>query len=206
VQHPVVPPTGRASIAAYVPWGIAGVALLAGVVYYASTNGGGAGGSAVDWSAAAPPAAASSGGMPNITAMSPSERAARLYGRIMAYAAAGKTDSVNFFAPMALAAHEMLAPPSNAERFRYGRIAEITNQPAIAKAQADTLLAQSPGNLLGLLLGARAARMIKDVPTERTYDLLLLKVVDRELATKSADYEQHRADIDRAVSEARSNK
>lgn len=121
----------------------------------------------------------------------------------MQYAEAGKTDSVSFFAPMALASHEMLTAPSEDERYHYGRIAEVTNQPIIAKAQADTLLAARQGNLLGLLLAARAARMIKDTKAERTYDLLLLKVVDRELATKNADYDQHRAEIDRAVAEAK---
>jgi hypothetical protein len=48
--------------------------------------------------------------------------------------------------------------------------------------------------------------MMQDTNAERTYDLLLLKVVDRELATKNADYDQHRADIDRAVAEAKAFK
>lgn len=235
-------PSGN-SVAAFVPWGVAFIALLALVANYAGKNFGGASGSSVGGAANLPASAAIDGGaagggspapvaavaapfvggndgsapqasapagagpaggaMPNIAKMSPSERAARLYARIMQYADAGKTDSVSFFAPMALASHEMLTAPTEDERYHFGRIAEVTNQPAIAKAQADTLLAARNGNVLGLLLAARAARMIRDTKAERTYDLLLLKVVDRELATKNADYDQHRAEIDRAVAEAK---
>ena len=235
----VLPKPSGTSVAAFLPWGVACIALLALVANFAGKNFGSAKGSSVDGSAnslptsaidgggsrssapvatggapfvgatdgtapsAGAPSSGAPGGMPNIAKMSPSERAARLFTRIMQYAEAGKTDSVSFFAPMALASHEMLTAPSEDERYHYGRIAEVTNQPIIAKAQADTLLAARQGNLLGLLLAARAARMIKDTKAERTYDLLLLKVVDRELATKNADYDQHRAEIDRAVAEAK---
>ena len=104
---------------------------------------------------------------------------------------------------MAMASHEMLTAPTVDERYHFGRIAEVTNNAAVAKAQADTILAAQQSNLLGLLLGARAARLSKDVNAERTYGRLLLKVADRELATKNTDYELHRAEIDRAIAEAK---
>ncbi len=202
-------PTPRAveaagvNVAAVLPWGIAFVALLALVANFAGKNFGSAKGSSVD----GPPVAAAGGaaGMaaPNIANLSPSERAARLYTRIMAYAEAGKPDSVGFFAPMALTSHEMLPAPTPVERFHFGRIGEITNNAAITKAQADTILAERPANLLGLLLAVRAARLARDDKAERAYSQLLLKVADKELATNNPDYQLHRADIDRAVAEAR---
>jgi hypothetical protein len=80
----------------------------------------------------------------------------------MEYAEFGKVDSVAFFAPMALASHEMLENPTADERYHFGRIAEVTNNAAVARAQADTILQREPENLLGLLLSARAARMTGD--------------------------------------------
>ncbi len=228
LAHPVVAPATGSTAASILPWGVAFVALLALVANFAGKNFGSAKGSAIDGSsnslptsaideanggsASAAPSAlpdgvpAASGSMPNIANMSPSERAVRLYNRIMEYSEGGKQDSVSFFAPMALAAHEMLTAPTADERYHFGRIAEVTGQLAVAKAQADTMLAERQGNLLGLLLAARASRMLKDTPAERTYNLLLLKVVDRELATRNGDYDLHRAEIDRAVSEAKSMK
>ena len=219
------------NLASVLPWGVAFVALLALVANFAGKNFGSAKGSSVDGSANALPTSAIDGGSggggapvatasgaasagaapfagsggrpPDIAKMSPSERAVRLYNRIMEYSEAGKTDSVGFFAPMAMASHEMLTAPTADERYHFGRIAEVTNNAAVAKAQADTILAAQQSNLLGLLLGARAARLSKDVNAERTYGRLLLKVADRELATKNTDYELHRAEIDRAIAEAK---
>lgn len=219
-----LPRTGGAgnSVASVLPWGVAFVALLALVANFAGKNFGSAKGSSVDGSAnalptsaidggggggGAPVAAAGGGGggmaAPNIANLSPSERAVRLYNRIMEYSEAGKTDSVGFFAPMAMASHEMLTAPTADERYHFGRIAEVTNNAAVAKAQADSILAENQSNLLGLLLGARAARLSKDINAERTYSKLLLKVADKELATKNTDYELHRAEIDRAIAEAK---
>jgi len=220
---------------ALVPWGVAIIAVLALIANIAGkTFGGGSaagdsipvttadgGGSAVPGSSsggdpnagnagAAPFAngAASPAGAraPNIANLSPSERAARLYNRIMEYSEAGKADSVSFFAPMAMASHEMLTAPSADERYHYGRIAEVTGNPAIAKAQADSILKERPTNLLGLLLAARAARLTGDKNAERSYGMLLVRTADKELATKNTDYEVHRAEIDRAVTEAKSPK
>ncbi len=226
-------PTARAAaasnnLATMLPWGVAFVALLALVANFAGKNFGAAKGSAVDGSAnslptaaidgaagSAPtsaPAAPFAGGAaagaraPDIANMSPSERAVRLYNRIMEYSEAGKTDSVGFFAPMALASHEMLAAPTIDERYHYGRIAEVTGNADIAKAQADAMLKERPTNLLGLLLAARAARLSNDKAAERTFSQLLLKTADKELATTNGDYDLHRAEIDRAIAEAKALK
>ena len=206
-------PGGAASI---LPWGVAFVALLALIAMVAGKNFGAAKGSGIDGSAnslptqavdgaSAAPFAQGGGGSaaPNIANLSPSERANRLYTRIMEYAEAGKVDSVAFFAPMAMASHEMLEGPTADERYHFGRIAEVTNVPAVAKAQADTILQATPNNLLGLLLAARAARMTGDNAAAKRFDQRLLKALDAELATRLPDYDMHRAEIDRAADEAR---
>ena len=211
-------PAAAGGAASVLPWGIAFVALLALVAMVAGKNFGAAKGSGIDGSSnslptqavdgagvgAAPFAQGGGGGAPpDIANLSPSERANRLYSRIMVYAEGGKADSVAFFAPMAMASHEMLEGPTADERYHFGRIAEVTNVPAVAPAQADTILQATPNNLLGLLLAARAARMTGDNAAAKRFDQRLLKALEPELTTRLPDYDMHRAEIDRAADEAR---
>lgn len=205
-------PSGGAT--SILPWGVAFVALLALVAMAAGKNFGAAKGSGIDGSANSLPTQAVDGGgaqqgapgagaPPNIANLSPSERANRLYTRIMEYAEGGKVDSVAFFAPMAMASHELLPEPSTDERYHFGRIAEVTDTPGVAKAQADTILSASPNNLLGLLLASRAARMTNNETAAKRFDQRLLKALEPELATRLPDYEMHRAEIERAAEDAR---
>lgn len=143
------------------------------------------------------------GSAPDIANMSPSERANRLYLRVMSYAEAGQVDSVAAFAPMVIAAHEMLNAPSIDERYHFGRVAEVVGAGGIAKAQADTILSQRPQSLLGLLLAARAARMLNNSGAAKGYDQRLLAALAAELATNNPDYENHRREIDSAAADAR---
>ena len=138
--------------------------------------------------------------------MTPSERANRLYVRVMQYAESGKADSVTRFAPMVLAAHQMLQTPSIDERYHYGRVAEVVGAPEIVKAQADTILGLRAGSLLGLVLAARAERLEKNDSAARVFDKRLLQSLERELATQNPDYANHREEIDQAVADARLRK
>ena len=214
VARQAQPASGAAAV---LPWGVAFVALLALIAMVAGKNFGKPAGSSLDGSAnslptqeldgqgagAAPFAGDGGGGAaPNIANLSPSERANKLYIRIMEYAEMGKVDSVAFFAPMAMASHEMLESPSLDERYHFGRIAEVTGNAEVAKAQADIILKEQADHLLGLLLAARAARMTKDDLAARGFDARLLKALAPQLATQAEEYVQHRAEIDRAASDA----
>lgn len=205
------------STATILPWGIAFLALLALVATFAGRNFGASEGArpplaapGLDASGGSPsgaPIAGATGPAPNIANMSPSERASRLYVRVMEYAEAGKVDSVATFAPMVIAAHEMLPSPTLDERYHFGRVAEVVGASAIAKAQADTILTLSPQSLLGLVLAARAARLEKNENVAKSFDKRLLAALAAELATTNPEakenYENHRAEIDRAVADAR---
>jgi hypothetical protein len=207
---PSVHVTTGGSLAAILPWAVAFVALLAVIVIFAGRNFGASGGSAVDGSANALPTTAMDGAgagrAPDISSMSPEERASSLYNRIMTYAEQGQVDSVAFFAPMALGAHEMLTAPTVDERYHFGRIAELVDNGAVARAQADTILANQPRSLLGLLLASRAARMTGNATAASAFDKRLLDALDAELATNNEDYRFHRPEIDRAAQDARSGK
>ena len=202
-----MPSVGNARL---LPWGIAAIALLALAAMYAGQRYGARATSPNATAVADAPAApfasgagGATGAAPNIANMTPSERASRLYVRVMEYAEAGKVDSVATFAPMVLAAHEMLEQPTMDERYHFGRVAEVVGAANVAKAQADTILSAQPRNLLGLLLAARAARATNDVAAAKQFDQRLLAALASELATRNEDYENHRAEIDRAAAEAR---
>lgn len=203
--------TGNANQKAVLPWGIAFVALLALVAMFAGRNFGKPGGSAIGGSSNALPTAsldgraAAANAPVDISNMSPSERANRLFVRIMTFAEDGHADSVAFFAPMAIGAHEMLEQPSIDERYHFGLIAEVVGNGVIAKAQADTILSLNDKSLLGLMLASTAARMNGDDAAARSFDQRLVAAAPAELARGVDEYELHREEIRRAVSAAGGN-
>jgi hypothetical protein len=70
---------------------------------------------------------------PDISGLSPQERVDRLYNRVMALDRQGKTDSVLFFAPMAIDAYRMLGPLDEARRAQLDQVVRIADA-AAAKA------------------------------------------------------------------------
>ncbi len=142
---------------------------------------------------------------PDISSMSPQERADRLYNRVMTLATEGKVDSVQFFAPMALIAYRDLAPFNADERYDMGRIGEVAGALPFAKAQADSILMENPNHLLGLILEARLATIAGDATQLRTYERRLVAAEKKELATKREEYTRHQDDISSALKQARKN-
>ena len=203
------------------PWAVAAIALLALVALVAGRNfnfQGSAPEPAAPAAAAAPGAAAAgpfAGAptgpngeeravrAPDIASMSPQERANRLYNRLVLLSEQGKTDSVQFFAPMALMAFNSLPQMGPIERFELGRIGEMAGSAQLAGAQADTLLTTNTNHLLGLALAATAARMRNDAAAARTFEQRLLAVEKAERAKQLPEYEIARVDIDSALARAR---
>ena len=115
-------PTPR-TFASSLPWGVAAIALLALLAMAAGKYFNASRGSSLDAPQNALPQAGlddrgsantdqAGGGEqpavrgPDISALSPQERAERLFNRVMTLSGQGKTDSVLFFAPMAINAYE----------------------------------------------------------------------------------------------------
>ena len=134
--------------------------------------------------------------------MSPAERADRLYDRVMRLHSQGKDDSVQTFAPMALASYQMMDSLTLDQRYDFGRIGEVVGAPDVAKAQADTILTLDPTHLLGLALAARAATINKDAPAAHRFYQRLLAAAPAERKKNLPEYQRHRADIDAALAEA----
>lgn len=140
---------------------------------------------------------------PDISKMSPEERAERLFNRVMLLASQGKSDSVLFFAPMAIEAYRLLTPLTSDQRYDMGRIAEVAGALPLAKAQSDTILLENPNHLLGLILGARIASLRGNSAATRRYETKILNVEKTEIAKKLPEYERHQDDIVNALANAR---
>lgn len=204
--------TGGGGFAAALPWTVAAIALVALIALVAGQRfarrpaaAAGTVASADQGAPADQSGAPFGAGMraPDISNMSPAEQASRLFDRIMSYSEQGKTDSVQIFAPMAVAAYEMLGTLTPDQRFDLGRIGAASGDLSLAKAEADTILAQNPKHLLGLILAAQVAAQSKDDAAARGFMKRLADAAPSELATRAPEYAQHKAEIDAAVADAK---
>lgn len=196
------PVTGaREAVPATLRWGVpaAAVGALILVVLFR-----GAVKDAVPPPPAAAPGAPSAMGAPDISSMSPAERADRLFNRVMEYSSAGKTDSAVFFAPMAMAAFEALAPLNAHTRYDLGLVALVAGDNTKAGAQADSILAGRPTHLLGLSLAARAADARGDAAAATAARQKMLAAEQSEKAVALQEYTDHAADLTAAIEGARS--
>ncbi len=197
-------PRGAASA---LPWGVAAIALLALVGLLAGQRFGGSRAPAAAPPTDAPFASGAQQGAgaraPDISSLSPRERADRLYDRVMRLSSEGKTDSVQFFAPMALSVYQTLGPLDADLRYDFGRVAEVSGAVEIARAQADSILSGDSTHLLGLVLAVRAAQLRGDSTAARTFARRLLAAEPSESAKKLPEYERHQGDILEALAEAR---
>src|SRR3990170_2338870 len=193
----------RAAPANPLPWIVAALAFLALFAMAAGRGFSARPGSSLDGSQnALPPAGLDDPGMvpqgpraPDISNLSPQERADRLYNRVMLLASQGKTNSVQFFAPMAITSYQMLSPLNIDQRYDMGRIGEVAGALPLAQAQADSILSEDGNHLLGLILQLRLAALARDTTRLRGYERKLLAVERTELARNRDEYTRHRDDI-----------
>lgn len=188
------------------PWVVAALALLTMFAMLAGRGFSSARGSTLDApSNALPQAGLDDRGQraPDISAMSPQERADRLFNKMMLLNSQGKSDSVQFFAPMAIGAYANLSPLNNDQRYDLGRIGEVAGIIPMAKAEADSILVKSPTHLLGLILAARVATVQGDSTALHSFEKRLVAAEKPELAKKLDEYDRHEDDITNGLAQAR---
>jgi hypothetical protein len=186
------------------PWGVAAIALIALIALLAGQFFGKRDvGAPMVAAPTAAPMASGAGPAPDISAMSPQERADRLFYRVMTYSSEGLADSATFFAPMALGALEAISPRTIHHRYDMGLIGLVTGDGALAAAQADTILRESPTHLLGLALAARAADAKRDTVARDDFERRLLAAERAELAKNLPEYLDHESDLRVALEAAR---
>lgn len=149
------------------------------------------------------PLASAGMAVPDISSMSPEERANRLFNRVMTLWSEGKSDSAMFFAPMALSSIEALAPLDAHERYDLGLVALVAGDFGKAAAQSDTILAQRPTHLLGLILAARVADARRDSTAANALRKRLVDAEKSERAAALPEYRDHEADLNTAIDAAR---
>src|SRR5438046_7818384 len=149
------------------PWAVAGAALGALVTVLLLRLGAGSGGELPDAASVSddasripPPASRSS--PPDISQMSPEERATRLYNRVMTLHSQGKSDSAGLFLPMALQAYAMLPALDVDARYHVGVLDLTGGDYAAALAQADSIRRAVPTHLFAFMLRARALGLRRD--------------------------------------------
>ena len=184
------------------PWAVAAIALVALIALVAAQRFGKSTVSAAIASADAPAAVQGGPAPVDISQMSPEERAERLYDRVMSLNERGRSDSVQFFAPMAMQAYVMLGALNADQRYDLGRIAAVAGATDIAKAQADTILSTQPQHLLGLMLAADVAAKNGDRAAAAAYLQRFVAAAPSERAKQLPEYQQHVAEIDGRLARA----
>src|SRR5712691_7696227 len=184
------------------PWSVAGAALGALLTVLAlrigASSGGGmrdAGGAADD-DASRIPLPASRSTPPDISQMSPEERATRLYNRVMLLHTQGKADSAEFFLPMALQAYAMLPALDADARYHIGVLDLTGGNAAAAVAQADTIRRVAPTHLFGFMLRARALELTHDTPGAMRAYRAFLQHEAAERARQRPEYGEHAENLD----------
>jgi hypothetical protein len=186
------------------PWGIAGLAVGALIGVLAMRGTGGAAGAAAPDTPVAPFAGGGTtgGGAPDISQMSPEERAQRLFDRVMRLDEAGKTDSVQFFLPMALGAYQQLPALSLDAHFDVGLLKLAGGNTAGALAEADTIRREVPTHLFADLLRARALEAQRNSGGARAAYQSFLKNEATERARRRPEYADRSGLLDAFHSEA----
>lgn len=129
---------------------------------------------------------------PDISQMSPQERANRLFNRVMILAEAGKDDSVRFFLPMALGAYSQLPALDADARYHVGLLQLAGGDASAALAQADTMQRAIPTHLFIYVLRAHAYRERGDTKQEAQAYADFLRNEPAEMAHNRPEYADHR--------------
>src|SRR5438874_3985352 len=176
------------------PWGVAGAALGALLTVVAFRLGGASGdGSREARDETAP---ASRLPPPDISQMSPEERATRLYNRVMMLHTQGKADSAEFFLPMAVQAYAMLPALDVDARYHIGVLDLTGGNAAAALAQADTIRRAIPTHLFGFMLRARARDLQRDAAGARRAYADFLKNEAAERTRQRPEYAEHAENLE----------
>jgi hypothetical protein len=153
------------------------------------------------------PFAAGAGGRgamaaPDISQMSPEERARRLFDRVMGLSERGVQDSVQFFLPMAIGAYQQLPALDLDARYDMGALYLAGDVADGALAQADTILQAAPTHLYGFMLRARGLELKNDARGARAAYMAFLRHEQAERARQRPEYAEHSQAVDAFREEA----
>ncbi len=199
-------PTAAPSVAAarpnWIPWTVAGTALviLAGVLIIPRLGGDGgatpppASGSALSGTTGSATAATPTGNAAavDLSSMSPREAADRLFNRVMQNVSSGDTAQARTFLPMAIAAYERVGGDLDTDgRYHLAVLHLVNGDAQAARAEADAILARETRHLFGLFTAAQAETQLGN--SSRALELYerFLSAYETERSRDLPEYRDH---------------
>jgi tetratricopeptide (TPR) repeat protein len=175
------------------PWWIAGATmfvliLVVGVRMVQPT---GPGPGAPSAQPVAPFAGGGGGVPPDLSTMTPSEQADRLFNRVMTYVSQGDSTSAQAFLPMAIDAHGLARPLDHDRLFHLALLNRAAGRYDAALATAQEVLAQDPNHLLALTAAAEAAADLGRTDEAAGHYRRVLEIYDTEIARGLPEYADH---------------
>lgn len=182
-----------------VPWVVAGGAVVALLIVLAITQ--------LNPGGNAPPVAgpgpgAGAGGAPDISQMTPRQRADALFNRVMTATENGDQQTVTGFSPMALEAYRMLGALDTDTRYHVGLINLATGAHDATLAQADSIAQNAPTHLYAIILRAEVAKERGDQAALKAAQQAFLDAYEAERATNRPEYAEHPRMLERFRDEA----
>jgi len=199
--------------ASWIPWTVAGAALviLAGVLVIPRLGGEGgttpppASGSAPGGPAGSAAAAAPSGNAAavDLGSMSPREAADRLFNRVMQNVSGGDTAQARTFLPMAIAAYERVGDLDTDGRYHLAVLHLVNGDAQAARTEADAILTREARHLFGLFTAAQAETQLGN--SSRALELYerFLSAYETERARDLPEYRDHQQALAPMREEAR---
>lgn len=139
---------------------------------------------------------------PDLSGMSAREAGDRLFNRVMRLQSAGDTAGrAPFFARMGVRAYRRVpaADVGPDLRFHVGLLQLVQGEVEAARAEADSILREAPGHLLGLYLAVRAAEAAGDDASAGAWRDSLGSAAARTDLDARPEYRAHRALLEQAV-------
>ncbi len=166
-----------------------GIAIVALAVFYAVLQYGGRSGSS---DTPAQRISISEIGTPSPgVAPDPRATADQLFNEALAAYETGDSERANRFVPMALTAYAQLGELDLDARYHVALLDLAAGEAKAALAQADTMLAQIPEHLLGLLVAARAHEQLNQPSQAADYYQRFLAAHTPEVAASRQEYLDH---------------
>jgi hypothetical protein len=129
---------------------------------------------------------------PDISNLSPRERADRLFNRVMTAVENRDTAQVNFFVPMALQSYRLLGERLDPDaRYHLGLIEFVSRNYQGALAQADSITQASRGHLLANVLRSQIAAVQGNIAARDRAYRDFLAAYDREMGSGKPEYTDH---------------
>jgi hypothetical protein len=141
---------------------------------------------------------------PDISRLTPRERADRLFNRVMSAVENRDTAQVSFFVPMALQAYQLLGEQLDPDaRYHLGLIEFVNRNYKGALAQADSITRTSRGHLLANVLRSQIAAVQGDIAARDRAYRDFLAAYDREMGSGKPEYADHQRLLEQVRDSAR---